>query len=273
MLNGTIKIAHIDYGESIDGLLKRHLPRLEEKRGDHPAVRLLEKLGDNAPSVLAGMLAYMPDCGREKLICELAEQYHEPLLQALNRGLASSDLGRNVTLGNIWFRESEEGIEICLEDVRIDYKGLLGSETVQKKVEDKVEDYMTQSPLGRMPGLTGLLKDNAGVMAKIAASFVPEDTENGAFAVLENPKIREILAELLEKVLKKEGFSLEIGQIDIYPSDSCEAEKNRRRERLEEESGTEREGERKKKFFGLSEETSEMVLDGIADFLTEKTSL
>ena len=116
MLNGTIKIAHIDYGESIDGLLKRHLPRLEEKWGAHPAARLLEKLGDNAPNVLAGMLAYMPDCGTEKLICELAEQYHEPLLQALNRGLASSDLGRNVTLGNIWFRESEEGIEICLEN-------------------------------------------------------------------------------------------------------------------------------------------------------------
>ena len=219
MLNGTVKITNIDYETTIASLLSR----ISEKpdKGESIPVRLLQKLGNDTGSVLRALLNYIPDAEKGRLICELANRYEEKICSKVNEGLASRDLGENTAIEKILFQESEEGLTICLQNVRLDYQALLGNEAVQKKMGDTVEQYVNQSSLGRIPGLAGFLKEKADAAARAAVHLAPEMIEKKALELVNASGNKEKLSGLLENSLKKQGLMMDIAGIEMYKADAC----------------------------------------------------
>ena len=252
MLNGTVKITNIDYETTIASLLSR----ISEKsdKGESIPVRLLQKLGDDMESVLRALLNYIPDAEKGRLICELANRYEEKICSKVNEGLASRDLGENTAIEKILFQESEEGLTICLQNVRLDYQALLDNEAVQKRMGNTVEQYVNQSRLGRIPGLAGFLKENSGTAARVAAHLAPEMIEKKALEMVNSLDNKEKLSGLLKNSLKKQGFIMDIAEIEVYKADACSEE-------------TADESEDRSSI--LSEEMEEMLLNAAAELLKD----
>ena len=252
MLNGTVKITNIDYETTIASLLSR----ISEKpdKGESIPVRLLQKLGNDTESVLRALLNYIPDAEKGRLICELANRYEEKICSKVNEGLASRDLGENTAIEKILFQESEEGLTICLQNVRLDYQALLGNEAVQKKMGDTVEQYVNQSSLGRIPGLTGFLKEKADAAARAAVHLAPEMIEKKALELVNASGNKEKLSGLLENSLKKQGLMMDIAEIEVYKADACSEEAA---DEPEERSSI------------LSEEMEELLLNAAAELLKD----
>lgn len=252
MLNGIVKITNINYEAAIASLLSR----ISEKsdKGDSLPVRLLQKLGDDTENVLRALLNYIPDAKKGKLICELANHYEEKICSKLNEGLASRDLGQDTAIEKILFQESEEGLTICLQNVRLDYQALLGNEAVQKKMGDTVEQYVNQSSLGRIPGLAGFLKEKADAAARAAVHLAPEMIEKKALELVNASGNKEKLSGLLENSLKKQGLMMDIAEIEVYKADACSEEAA---DESEEQSSI------------LSEEMEELLLNAAAELLKD----
>ena len=251
MLNGTVKITNIDYETTIASLLSR----ISEKpdKGESIPVRLLQKLGNDTESVLRALLNYIPDAKKGKLICELANDYEEKICSKLNEGLASRDLGQDTAIEKILFQESEEGLTICLQNVRLDYQALLGNEAVQKKMGDTVEQYVNQSSLGRIPGLAGFLKEKADAAARAAVHLAPEMIEKKALELVNASGNKEKLSGLLENSLKKPGLMMDIAGIEMYKADAC----------------SEGAADAEERSSILSEEMEEMLLNAAAELLKD----
>lgn len=251
MLNGTVKITNIDYETTIASLLSR----ISEKpdKGESIPVRLLQKLGNDTESVLRALLNYIPDAKKGKLICELANHYEEKICSKLNEGLASRDLGQDTAIEKILFQESEEGLTICLQNVRLDYQALLGNEAVQKKMGDTVEQYVNQSSLGRIPGLAGFLKEKADAAARAAVHLAPEMIEKKALELVNASGNKEKLSGLLENSLKKQGLMMDIAGIEMYKADAC----------------SEGAADAEERSSILSEEMEEMLLNAAAELLKD----
>ena len=252
MLNGTVKITNINYEAAIASLLSR----ISEKsdKGESIPVRLLQKLGNDTESVLRALLNYIPDAEKGRLICELANRYEEKICSKLNEGLASRDLGQDTAIEKILFQESEEGLTICLQNVRLDYQALLGNEAVQKKMGDTVEQYVNQSSLGRIPGLAGFLKEKADAAARAAVHLAPEMIEKKALELVNTSDNKEKLSGLLENSLKKQGLMMDIAEIEVYKADACSEEAA---DEPEERSSI------------LSEEMEELLLNAAAELLKD----
>ena len=252
MLNGTVKITNINYEAAIASLLSR----ISEKsdKGESLPVRLLQKLGNDTESVLRALLNYIPDAEKGRLICELANRYEEKICSKLNEGLASRDLGQDTAIEKILFQESEEGLTICLQNVRLDYQALLGNEAVQKKMGDTVEQYVNQSSLGRIPGLAGFLKEKADAAARAAVHLAPEMIEKKALELVNTSDNKEKLSGLLENSLKKQGLMMDIAEIEVYKADACSEEAA---DEPEERSSI------------LSEEMEELLLNAAAELLKD----
>ena len=252
MLNGIVKITNINYEAAIASLLSR----ISEKpdKGESLPVRLLQKLGGDTENVLCALLNYIPDAKKGKLICELANHYEAKICSKLNEGLASRDLGQDTAIEKILFQESEEGLTICLQNVRLDYQALLGNEAVQKKMGDTVEQYVNQSSLGRIPGLAGFLKEKADAAARAAVHLAPEMIEKKALELVNTSDNKEKLSGLLENSLKKQGLMMDIAEIEVYKADACSEEAA---DEPEERSSI------------LSEEMEELLLNAAAELLKD----
>ena len=252
MLNGTVKITNINYEAAIASLLSR----ISEKsdKGESLPVRLLQKLGNDTESVLRALLNYIPDAEKGRLICELANRYEEKICSKLNEGLASRDLGQDTAIEKILFQESEEGLTICLQNVRLDYQALLGNEAVQKKMGDTVEQYVNQSSLGRIPGLARFLQEKADAPARAVVHLAPDLIEQQALELVNTSDNKEKLSGLLENSLKKQGLMMDIAEIEVYKADACSEEAA---DESEEQSSI------------LSEEMEELLLNAAAELLKD----
>lgn len=268
MLNANVEILAIDYEKSIMNLMERTLQKLDEKADIGMAVRLLRKLGNSAPAVFCSLIQYMTDAEKAGLICELVNQYQKKLVDMVNDALASHELGKNIELGKMFFRTSGTGLHIYAQNVKVDYRGILDNGTVQKKVEDTVQQYADRSILGKVPGLSGLLKENANTVAKMAVSLAPGEVEKKALKIIESPENKRKMTALLEAVFEKEGLVVDIGQINILYTDAMTtnntvaskseagADKDLKEPMAEENPG-----------FALSEEMEEIVLDALSEYL------
>ena len=264
MLNGIVKITNIDYEATIVSLISR-ISEKTEKKGTKLA-RLIQKLGDDAENAIRVLLAYIPDEGKGKLVCELANHYQEKILSKLKEGLDSRDLGQRITVEKILFQESEEGMAICLQNVQLDYKALLDNEAVQRKMGEAVERYVNQSSLGQIPGLAGFLKGKAGIAAKTAVHLAPEMIEHKALEAVNMPDNKEKLSCLLENSLKKEGLVMDISQIEVYKVNTSDREGAACLGDGAAEAQAEKVENGK---FALSEEVEEMVLNAAAELLKD----
>ncbi len=269
MLNADIEIQKIDYENSVKNLVGRIMPKIKDKPEADMVVRLLQKLGNHAPDVFCNLIQYMPDRGKAKLICELVNQYQEKLTGMVNDALAQHELGKNIILGSIFFQAFEEGLLIYTQNIKIDYSGILDNEAVQKKVEDTVQQYADNSFLKKIPKLGGLLKENANTAAKAAAVLAPAAIEKKALQIIESPGNKEQMRALLEKVLKKEGLVLEIGQIHILGADMASIKDHSKleMEAAEAADGHSKGQEAQKLGFALSEEMQEQILEALSRYL------
>lgn len=268
MLNANVEILAIDYEKSIRNLMVRALQKLDENAEMGMAARLLRKLGNSAPAVFCSLIQYMSDAEKAELICELVNQYQEKLVGMVNDALASHELGKNIELGKMFFRTFGTGLLIYAQNVKVNYRGILDNGIVQKKVEDTVQQYADRSILGKVPGLSGLLKGNANTVAKMAVSIAPGEVEKNALKIIESPENKRKMTALLEEVLEKEGLAVDIGQINILSTDAMAANNAFA---LESEAGADKGSKEpaaeEKQGFALSEEMEEIVLNALSEYL------
>ncbi len=269
MLNADIEIQKIDYEKSVKNLLGRIMPKLKDKPEAGMAVRLLQKLGNEAPDVFCNLIRYMPAQGKAKLICELVSQYQEKLTRMVNDALSFHELGKNIVLGSMFFQASGEGLLIFARNVKVNYSGILDNEAVQKKVEHTVQQYADNSFLKNHPKLVGLLKENANVAAKAAAVLGPEAIEKKALKIIESPENKEKMRVLLENVLEQEGLVLKIGQIHILETDEDPIRDFAASDMETEEivDGHFKRQQAQKPGFAVSEEMEELVLEALSKYL------
>lgn len=256
MLCVKIEIISADYEASGKNLLARTLPGLREDNGEKQSagliVRLLRRLDEKGPDILADLLRYLPDSGKSRLISELANHYRENLCDMVNEALMENELGKNISVGILELEPSGEGIMLKAQRVRINYRGVMEHELIQRKIADSAEKYANQTIVGKLPAVTEFVKRNAGAAMKVVSSLAPKEVEKKVLSMLTSSERQEKMAAFLERILEQQGLVVKIGQIMISEDESSE----------ENISACHSESA-----FFLSEESEELVLDGLAAYL------
>ena len=227
MLNVTMNVTDISYEETATNLLIRYLPRMPEKIAENTVVRLLNKLGGQAPAVLCTLMRYVPDDGKIRLICELMNRNQEKLADLINDVLASHEFGKNFHISGIMCKPDNRGMSLSIHDLKVSYDGLLDNELVKGAVHQMASDYVGDNPLMKnrsLKGLGSVLAQNAYSVAKFAVKlpFVNHQIEKSAVAIIQNPNNKAKIVSLLEQAFVEAGLVMRIQNFDVLPSPPVE---------------------------------------------------
>lgn len=257
MLNATIKTSQVNYETCTQSLFMHLQPKLEEKLDGSVPGRLLKKMGNSAPEVLCRLLHKIPDSGKTLILCELANQYEDKLIEGINLALAGHELARNLSISSLRFENYNEELEIQLRNVAVNYSELLRNPMLLDKLEVWVKEYAKE-----VPGLKGhairALADTAPYKAmSMITNAAPEMVESIALKILNTEENRKRFSDLLNDSLKREGFEITLGEVVIQKHTEAaltgEIEENAKIQRT-----------------GLSDEAWDLLLDALAEFLIQQ---
>lgn len=207
------------YEQSFRTLLPQLCKKLEHMEDDSLIIRFLQKMGDDFPPVLSGVLEGLSDSSKDELLCWIIQSYGSKIVPELNCALAENCLGQYFQIEGISAQRVDGRICLSLSSVVVDYNGLLQNRDVQEILSGQLH-----SRLGRFlgSGLAGhIVHHGMNCMASLITGL-PDSSEQTVLSVLERLGIKNASIRFVEDILRKNGLYLQLLALQIRPDQQSE---------------------------------------------------
>ena len=250
MVTVKIDIGKIDYEKNFKELFPVVMKKLEIVENKNLALRFLMKMGEASMTAVLGILGRLDERAKGEILCGIIRLYGQEIVSRLNETLEKDEIGRNINITQILLLQDGEKMELYAYGAKINYRGLLDNQDIQKKVKDAAEN-MAQ-------GLGGLFQEaignNVGKLAKAAARIAPGEVERVGLNLLQKENVKRKLLALSEKALHDKGVWLDLIDFNIEQIDT-----------KQEFIDTLQENTESKQLF--SEELEEKILNAVVDYI------
>lgn len=207
MINVEINIGAIDYAKSFASLFPVGIEECRKMENPNLAVRFLLKTGDASMTAALGVLNLMDEKCKGELLCELVNLYCREILSALNGLLQKDELGRNISIGDIYMVQDSEGrLSLIGRNIEVDYSGLMKNETVKQKIGDYAGETIKKTIFGGSDILRKVVEDAAGSVAEFAVGVAPDMTEKKVLSIMNKEENKNRLLHMAEQVLAEKGL-------------------------------------------------------------------
>ncbi|RGZ01773.1 hypothetical protein DXA13_00110 [Clostridium sp. AM58-1XD] len=218
MIHGEIKISEIDYEQSFSSLFPAVLNKCAKMETTNLLVRFQKKMGEDSITAVLGILELLPQRRKSELLCRLVMFYGQELAVLTNRFLEKDELGRNFKIGDIsMIQDEEERLLLCLQDVKVDYNGLMQSELVHQKIGDAA---------GRLAEKLGgsifrhIAEGSVNLAANAFVNMAPDGVEKSIISIMEREEVKEKLLRWAEEKVQKKGICLWLEDLSLIQGDT-----------------------------------------------------
>lgn len=221
MLRIDVLMGNIQYEKSFIRLLSQPCMKSEHVESDCPRLRFLQKVGNDFPWLLLGVLEGLSENEKNKLLCELIQSFGPEVIWQLNSALAENSLGQYSRIEGVSAEQGDGYVCLTLSGIAVNYSGLLQSRDVQEKLPGL--------PHGRLDRFseTGLAEYVVHQVMNCAAFLVealPGAGEQAFLSILEQEGMKKAVLRLAEDTLRKNGLHPKHLALRIQP-DSQPAER------------------------------------------------
>lgn len=256
MINVRINISEIDYEKSFANFFPVGIEKCRKMENPNLAVRFLLKMGDASMTAALGILNLMEEKSKGELLCGLVNLYCREILSALNGFLQKDELGRNISIGDIYMVQDSEGrLSLAGRDIQVDYSSLMKDDTVKQKIGDYAGETMKKTIFGRSDVLRKVVEGTAGSVAEFAVRTAPDMTEKKLLSVMNKEENKKRLLHMAEQALEERGLCVSLEDFAFVQEMSSE---------IQGEAVVEDAKERK---FELSPALEEELLSAVAKYL------
>lgn len=214
MLRIDVLMENIQYEKSFNQLLLKLGKKFGQMESDSLMIRIFQKMGDDFPRILSGVLEGFSENDKNKLLCDLIQSFAPEQIRWLNSELAENSLGQHFRIKDVSAERGDGYICLTLSGVAVDYSGLLQSRDVQEKLSSLLH--------GRLDRFSGIdLTDCVIYQAmNCAASLVrvlPDAGEQAVLSILDHEGVQKAVLRLTEDALRKNGLYLQHLALRIQP--------------------------------------------------------
>lgn len=209
MFDVRITAGEIDYEKTIASLFPEVLNKCGEIQNPNFPLRLFLELGEDALTVLLGILERLSEHAKRELLYQVLNSYRDVVTVKLNEFLQNHSLGRNFSVQNLYIEQTGDTLELIGKNVSIDYAGLLESEEVNLKINETVASFIGFGGVGK------IFAQHAGNALKAAAGTMPEETEKMGLKLIQKEDMREKIRNMAQEELQKKGIAVELKSLSF----------------------------------------------------------
>ncbi len=140
MITVKIDIGTIDYEKNFKELFPVAMKKLEMVENKNLALRFLMKMGEASMTAVLGILGRLDERAKGEILCGIIRLYGQEIVSRLNETLEKDEIGRNIHITQILLLQNGEEMELYAYGAKINYRGLLDNQDIQKKVKDAAEN-------------------------------------------------------------------------------------------------------------------------------------
>ena len=140
MITVKIDIGTIDYEKNFKELFPVAMKKLEMVENKNLALRFLMKMGEASMTAVLGLLGRLDERAKGEILCGIIRLYGQEIVSRLNETLEKDEIGRNIHITQILLLQNGEEMELYAYGAKINYRGLLDNQDIQKKVKDAAEN-------------------------------------------------------------------------------------------------------------------------------------
>lgn len=257
MINAKITIREIHYEKSFANLFPLGMQKCRKMEAPNLAVRFLLKMGDASMTAALGILSLMDEKSKGELLCGLVNLYCREILSALNGLLQRDELGKNISIGDIYMAQDSEGrLSLIGRNIKVDYSGLMKNETVKQKIGDYAGKTIKKTIFGGSDALQKVVEDTAGPVTEFAVGVAPNMIEKKALSVMNQKENKNRLLHMVEQVLEEKGLCVGLEDFVFVR----EMSSGRQGKAVDKDAAKERK-------FELSPELEDELMDAVAGYL------
>lgn len=250
MLYAKITIREIDYERSFENLFPMGMQKCRKMENPNLAVRFLLKMGDASMTAAIGILNLINEKYKSELLCGLVNLYCWEIQSALNSLLQKDEMGKSISIGDIYMAVQDYGGQLTLigSDIKVDYGSLAKNDIVKQKIGEFANQAVKKNMFGGISPIQKVVADGAGFAAEVASFAAPKEVEKKILSVMNKKENKDRMLPMAEQVLAEKGLSLKLEDVVFVQGTSAvESEKERK--------------------FELSGELEEELLDAVARYL------
>lgn len=217
MITVKIDIGTIDYEKNFKELFPVAMKKLEMVENKNLALRFLMKMGEASMTAVLGILGRLDERAKGEILCGIIRLYGQEIVSRLNETLEKDEIGRNIHITQILLLQNGEEMELYAYGAKINYRGLLDNQDIQKKVKDAAENMVQGLGVGGLFQET--IGNNVGILAKAAARIAPGEVERIGLNVLQKQNVKRQILALCEKAMRDKGVWLDLIDFSLEQTD------------------------------------------------------
>jgi len=219
-------------------------------------VRFWLKTGDAFMAAALGILNLMDEKSKNELLCGLVNLYCKEILSALNGLLWKDELGKNISIGDLYMAQDSEGrLSLIGRNIQVDYSSLMKNETVKQKIGDYAGKMIKKTIFGGSDVFRKVVEDTVGSVAEFAVGIAPDMDEKKVLSVMNKEGNKNRLLHMAEQVMEEKGLCVGLEDFVFVQEMVCG---------IQGKTVVEDAKERKFEFSG---ELEEELLDAVAGYL------
>ncbi len=261
MIHAEIAIGEIQYEKSFRNLFPSVIETCKKMNTSNLAIRFLLKMEDASMTAVAGILNRMDEKCKGQLLCGFANLYCQEIQEALNTLLQQDELGRNISIGEIYMGKDSGGqLFLSGRNIKADYSAIMKNNTVKQKIGEYANQAVKKSVFGGIGLLQKVASEGAGIVAEIAAEAAPDVMEKTLISIMNNEENKYRLLQMAEQVLEERGICVRLKNFVFVQEENFDLQEDTAGKIVEERGSSERK-------IVLSPELEEGLLDAVAGYL------